>query len=69
MTQEEKNIDIESKTTPEPPNRFFCLQCGHNWISRKPQNISKDSNNPLACPRCKSYRWNERKRKKRGGSE
>jgi rubrerythrin len=26
-----------------------CLRCGHLWTSR--------SENPIACPSCKSYQW------------
>lgn len=37
--------------------KLTCLKCGHKWESR--------IDNPVCCPRCKSYTWNkERKTKK-----
>ena len=35
-----------------------CLHCGYQWESRL-----EPGNEPKACPRCKSPRWNEEKRK------
>jgi len=32
-----------------------CLRCGHIWIPRQ--------DNPERCPKCKSYRWNTKKKK------
>ena len=28
-----------------------CLKCGYSWVSKK--------QSPKACPKCKSYKWNE----------
>lgn len=35
-----------------------CLRCSHQWLSR-----TKD---PVMCPRCKSYKWNDNPNKKGG---
>lgn len=32
-----------------------CIKCLHQWISRIEQ--------PLQCPKCKSYNWNKTKSK------
>jgi hypothetical protein len=37
----------------------LCSSCGHNWRSR----VQK----PKACPRCKSYRWRQELKTRRGG--
>ena len=31
-----------------------CLRCNHQWQSRRKEK-------PKACPRCKSYRWKDKK--------
>ena len=31
---------------------LHCNRCGHEWIPRV---------NPVTCPKCKSYYWNESK--------
>ena len=31
-----------------------CKRCGHKWESR--------TENPKACPACKSYAWNKNKK-------
>ena len=28
-----------------------CIKCGHEWIARTEM--------PLACPKCRSYKWND----------
>lgn len=33
-----------------------CIKCGHLWVAR----VEK----PAMCPKCKSYKWNEKKVKK-----
>ncbi len=35
-------------------DRFVCVRCGHCWWPRS-------DSVPLMCPRCKSYKWNEKK--------
>jgi hypothetical protein len=32
--------------------RLKCLRCGHKWMPRV-------DGQPVACPQCKSYKWNE----------
>ncbi len=36
----------------------ICKLCKHKWISRK--------KNPVQCPRCKRYDWEEKESKKGG---
>ncbi len=40
-------------------NKFLCNKCGHEWWPRSDVL-------PVMCPRCKSYKWDE---KKKGGLE
>ena len=35
---------------------YKCKRCGYVWTGTK-------DTDPKACPRCKSYRWNEAKKK------
>lgn len=37
-----------------PITRYTCQRCGHEWIPQK--------ENPVVCPKCKSYKWNEPKK-------
>lgn len=36
--------------------QITCKRCDHEWIS-------KTEKKPLMCPRCKTYKWNEKKKK------
>lgn len=31
-----------------------CLSCGHQWFQRTDAK-------PLMCPKCKTYKWNQKK--------
>ena len=35
--------------------KYFCERCGHEWIPRVERK-------PKACPGCKNYRWNKKRR-------
>ena len=37
-----------------------CQRCGHKW----PKRVEK----PMACPRCKSYEWDEKRPNKEGAT-
>lgn len=32
--------------------QYECGKCGHKWTPRQ-------ANKPVACPKCKSYKWGE----------
>lgn len=38
--------------------KCVCVKCGHVWQSR--------AENPVQCPRCKSYKWKDNGIKKEG---
>jgi len=35
-------------------NKLKCLRCDHEWFKRT-------DDDPLQCPKCKSYNWNKPK--------
>ena len=49
---------VKSKVTGEKVPDFLidkykkCLRCGHQWIT----DLDRD---PVVCPKCKRYNWNE----------
>ena len=43
--------------------QWHCNKCGYDWLPRVPHQ-------PIQCPRCKNYRWNQKpKQKKEDGKE
>ena len=48
-----RSLWVELKSVMD---RFVCVRCGHCWWPRS-------DSLPLMCPRCKSYKWNEERKK------